>query len=175
MRQMACSPFRFQFARVLGGTYLRLLLDWVHASFKSKLTCLRTPDTNRYIMKRAKFRLNRQVILILALFAIFIFHSEITNAQKHLDCIYAKKSNILNPDTLKLGSDKYKIFWHFVKYTNKEIKDYPPLEVKAEFKKLGITLKDDSRFSKAYIFFDTSLKNHKKSCENIASFKDLAP
>ncbi len=88
---------------------------------------------------------------------------------------YSKKSNILNPDTLR--GDQRKIFYHayFLKLTSKEAENVEPLKIKEEFAKLGITLKEDKRFGEAFSFYDAFIIYHKKSCENWEYFKDLAP
>jgi len=88
---------------------------------------------------------------------------------------YAKKSNILNPDTLQ--GDQRKIFYHpyFLKLTSKKARNLDPFKVKAEFAILGITTDQRARFVAAYSFFLTFYIGHKKSCENWEYFKDLAP
>ena len=120
---------------------------------------------------------NRQAIkisfqvLILAVFLLPQVSAQ--NKEKYKDCIYAKKSNILNPDTLK--ADQKKIFWHFVELTHKQVEELEPLKIKAEFKKIGITTDENDRFVDAYSFFRAKNTAHKKSCEQWQSFKDLAP
>ena len=89
---------------------------------------------------------------------------------------YSARSNIIKrPKELK--GDEKAIFYHpyFLKLTSKQAKELKPLKVKEEFEKLGITTKENDRFIEAYIFLDTSMKNHKKSCEQWESFKDLVP
>jgi hypothetical protein len=86
---------------------------------------------------------------------------------------YSTKSNILNPDTLR--GDQKKVFWHFVKLSHKETEELEPLEIKVEFAKIGITTDENDRFVDAYFFYAGTMTNHKKSCENWASFKDLSP
>ena len=80
---------------------------------------------------------------------------------------YSRRSNIIKNPT-KLTGDEKAIFYHpyFLNLTSEEVKNLEPLKVKEEFAKLGITLKENERFGMAYVFFDTSIKNHKKSCEN---------
>lgn len=119
---------------------------------------------------------NRQLIrikiLILILFGGFYLQHGFSQEQKSkID--YSIKSNILDPDTLK--GDQKTIFWHFVKLSSIEVEEMNPLKVKEEFKKLGITLLEDERFGKAYIFLDTDILYHKKSVEQWESFRDLAP
>lgn len=86
---------------------------------------------------------------------------------------YSKKSNILNPDTLK--GDQKLIFWHFVKLTHEEAKSMTPQEIKTGFEKLGITTDQRARFVAAYSFFLNYIRGHKKSCEQWQHFKDLEP
>lgn len=86
---------------------------------------------------------------------------------------YSVKSNILQPDTLK-GDNKL-VFWHFVGLSSKQVIEYESLKLKSEFEKLGIFTKERARFVKAFTFFDTEMKYHKKSCEQWETFKDLAP
>jgi hypothetical protein len=131
-----------------------------------------------FFMKQAVNRCNRQTIktiTVTLLFAVFILPLKISAQEEKSKIDYSVKSNILNPDTLK--ADQKRIFYHpyFLKLTHEETKNLEPFKVKDEFEKLGITLKEDARFGRAYIFFDTSMKNHKKSVENWESFKDLAP
>ncbi len=119
---------------------------------------------------------NRQTIktTLLTLFLLGFCLPTIGQAQTNKTKIdYSKKSNILNPDTLQY--DQKLIFWHFVKLTNKEVIEYESQKLKTEFEGLGITTKERARFVRAFLFFDTSMKNHKKSCEQWESFKDLAP
>lgn len=91
----------------------------------------------------------------------------------HAQVDYSARSNILDPDTLR--GDQKQIFWHFVKLTHEEVQALEPLEIKEEFVKLGIETKERARFVAAYTFFDTSMTNHKKSCEQWEYFKDLSP
>lgn len=86
---------------------------------------------------------------------------------------YSIRSNILKPDTL--NGDQKAIFKHFIKLSSKEVEEMKPLEVKEEFKKLGITLLDKERFRKAWDFLDLTILYHKKDVEQWESFKDLAP
>lgn len=120
---------------------------------------------------------SRQAIKILVLVIVLkvFLPPEISaqNQEKYKNCIYAKKSNILSPDSLQ-GDNKL-IFWHFVELTHKQAEELKPLEIKAEFKKIGIITDERNRFVKAYSFFDCSIISHKKSCEQWQSFKDLAP
>jgi len=88
---------------------------------------------------------------------------------------YSARSNIIkNPEKLK--GDEKAIFYHpyFLKLTYKEAKNLKPLKLKEEFGKLGIIAKENDRFMNAYSFFVT-VRNHKKSCEQWESFKDLSP
>lgn len=119
-------------------------------------------------MKRKKLS-GRYLVFALTLILISLCNQSIYSQPK-ID--YSVKSNILNPDTLK--DDQKLIFWHFVELTHKQAKELEPLQVKAEFDKLGIS-SDRKRFGKAAKFFLTTMKNHKKSCEQWESFKDLAP
>ena len=114
----------------------------------------------------------KKAILILTVIGGFYLHNGFSQEKKsRID--YSIKSNILNPDTLK--GDQKTIFWHFVKLSSKETEEMKPLEVKAEFEKLGITTNEGTRFSAAYSFFRSPNTAHKKSVENWVSFKDLAP
>lgn len=119
-------------------------------------------------MTEQKFRKNRQTKRWIA-FILVVMSTPFMYAQVD----YSARSNILNPDSLR--ADQKKIFWHFVKLTHEEACDVKPLEVKAEFAKLGITTSDRARFVSAFNFFDSDVIYHKKSCENIASFNDLKP
>jgi len=119
---------------------------------------------------------NRQLIrikiLILILFGGFYLQHGFSQEQKSkID--YSIKSNILDPDTLK--GDQKTIFWHFVKLTHEQAEEMKPLEIKAEFAKLGILTTDKSRFQEAFLFFRSDNTAHKKSCEQWESFKDLSP
>ena len=118
---------------------------------------------------------NRQVkfSFLILLFAVFLLPLKISAQEKKSKIDYSVKSNILNPDTIK-GDNKL-IFWHFVGLTHKEAKELEPLKVKAEFEKLGILTDERARFVKALSFYDCSMTNHKKSCEQWESFNDLAP
>lgn len=114
----------------------------------------------------------KRTILILILFGGFYLQNGLSQKQKaKID--YSKKSNILDPDTLK--GDQKKIFWHFVKLTHKETKKLKPLEIKKEFEKLGITTEKKKRFQDAYSFFKIEIIFHKKSCDQWSSFKELEP
>ena len=114
----------------------------------------------------------KNMFLILIVFGGFYLQNGFAQQQKSkID--YSVKSNILNPDTLK--GDQKKIFWHFVELTHKEAEELEPLKVKAVFEKLGITTDQRARFVKALSFYDCSMTNHKKSCEQWESFKDLSP
>lgn len=88
---------------------------------------------------------------------------------------YSARSNIIKPDTLK--GDEKTIFYHpyFLKLTSEQAENLDPFRVKEEFAKLGITIKDNDRFVDGYSFFDAFIVNHKISCEQWESFKDLAP
>ncbi len=119
---------------------------------------------------------NRQTIktsFLILIFAVFMLPTEIHAEETKPKIDYSKKSNILNPDTLR--GDQKLIFWHFVKLTYKEANELEPFKIKAGFAKLGITTEQRARFVKSYSFFASSMTNHKKSCEQWASFKKLAP
>ena len=124
-----------------------------------------------------KLQKNRQTVkksILALIFAVFLLPQiSAQNKEKYKHCIYAQKSVILNPDTLK--TDQQKIFWHFVELTHKESKELKPLKIKAEFKKIGITTDENDRFLDAYSFLRSINTAHKKSCEQWQSFKDLAP
>lgn len=114
----------------------------------------------------------KKTILILTLFGGFYFHNGFSQEKKsRID--YSLKSNILSPDTLK--GDQKLIFWYFVKLSHEQAEEMKPLEIKAEFAKLGIFTTDKSRFQEAFLFFKSDNTAHKKSCEQWESFKDLAP
>jgi len=124
------------------------------------------------LIKKSRQAIKTSILVLI--FAVFLLPQiSAQNKEKYKDCIYAKKSNILNPDTLK--ADQKKIFWHFVKLTHKQAEELEPLRIKAEFKKLGITPKERARFVKSFSFFDSAVISHKKSCENWQSFRSLAP
>ncbi len=88
---------------------------------------------------------------------------------------YSKKSNIINPDTLR--GDQRKIFYHayFLKLTSEKTENVEPLKIKEEFAKLGIETKENDRFLDAYSFFLSDVVSHKKSCEQWEYFKFLKP
>ncbi len=111
-----------------------------------------------------------KIYSILLFFIGLFFHNG--QAQSKID--YSIKSNILDPDTLKKGSNEYRIFWHFVKWTHEEVKEIEAQTLKIEFKKIGITTKDE-KFDAAYSFFEIKMKYHKRSVENWEHFKNLAP
>ncbi|OFY47792.1 MAG: hypothetical protein A2W85_13395 [Bacteroidetes bacterium GWF2_41_31] len=114
----------------------------------------------------------KKAILILTLIGGFYLHNGFSQEKKsRID--YSIKSNILNPDTLK--GDQKVIFWHFVKLTHEQAEEMKPLEIKAEFAKLGILTTDKSRFQEAFLFFRSDNTAHKKSCEQWEFFKDLSP
>ncbi len=118
---------------------------------------------------------NRQSeFLKILLITLFFTGILCLNGQAQSKIDYSIKSNILDPDTLKKGSNEYRIFWHFVKWTHEEVKEIEALKLKAEFEKIGITTKDE-KFDAAYSFFDIKMKYHKRSVENFEHFKDLAP
>ena len=103
---------------------------------------------------------------ILALIvAIILLPSEVSAQKSKSKIDYSIKSNILNPDTLKKGTNEYEIFWHFVKWTHKEVKAIKPIKLKTELEKLKITTKD-KEFDSAYSFFKNEIVYHKKSVEN---------
>ena len=123
---------------------------------------------------------------ILKIIAIVLLFTTTACAQK-TETKSAKKPNYSNVDysigsniieyPKKLKGDEKTIFYHpyFLKLTSKQAEDLDPLKVKEEFEKLGITLKEDERFGKAYSFYASSMTNHKISCEQWEDFKDLAP
>lgn len=119
-------------------------------------------------MKQQKIR--QTFVLILSTFLLPIF---IQAQEKTPKIDYSIRSNILDPDTLK--GDQKKIFWHpyFLKLSSKEVEEMPPLKVKDEFAKLGIRTIERARFVRALTFFDTSMKNHKISCEQWEEIKYL--
>jgi hypothetical protein len=123
--------------------------------------------------QQQKFRQTIKTSFLILIFfgGIYLQNGFYQDQKSKID--YSVKSNILNPDTLK--GDMKIIFWHFVELTHKQAEDLKPLEIKAEFEKLGITLNEDQRFKRAWDFFDLSVVYHKKSCEQWESFKDLAP
>ncbi len=81
-----------------------------------------------------------------------------------------KKSNILDPDTLK--GDQKRIFDHFASWTLKEVEDIESLVLKSEFEKIGIITKENNRFLDAYGFFKNRVVFHKISRENCKYFED---
>ena len=112
----------------------------------------------------------RQISLaMLCLFLIFASASAQTNTS---EINYAKRSNILNPDTLQ--GDNLAIFECFVKLSSKESENLDPMIIKEEFAEIGIVVDENDRFLDAYFFYRTMV-NHKISCEQWESFKDLAP
>ncbi len=126
-------------------------------------------------MNQQKFRKNRQTIKIsftMLIFTVLFLPLNISAQETNSKIDYSVKSNILNPDTLK--GDQKLIFWHFVELTHKQSEDLKPLEIKADFEKLGITTKERARFVKAFTFFDCFIISHKKSIENWQSFIDLS-
>lgn len=124
-------------------------------------------------MKLQKVRQTFKKQTIIFLLTIFwlphLSHAQTTDTK--ID--YSIKSNILDPDTLT--GDRQAVFWHFVDLTSQEAKDLPPLKIKEEFGKLGITTSEVSRFKAAFSFFQIDLIFHKVSCEQWASFLDLEP
>lgn len=126
------------------------------------------PQKNRQAKRKHQF-----LICILAMLAIPFTGYGHNSQEKPPEVNYSVKSNILDPDTLT--ADNKAIFWHFVKYTHEEIEALDPMFIKAEFEKLGIYTSDNDRFLDAYIFFDTDMIYHKKSCENWAYFNFLKP
>lgn len=86
---------------------------------------------------------------------------------------YSIHSNVLDPDTL--CGDQQSVFQHFIKLSSKDVEEMPPLKVKEEFIKLGITLLEKDRFREAWDFLDLIILFHKKDVELWQSFKDLAP
>lgn len=127
-------------------------------------------------MKTSSFKQKiRQIFktLFLFFFLSLLFFPNNNFAQENNKVDYSKKSNILNPDTL-LGDQKI-IFWHFVKLTHEEAKALTPVQIKAEFEKLGIFTSERARFVAAYSFLRIEMEGHKKSCENWAYFEFLNP
>jgi hypothetical protein len=122
------------------------------------------------LIKKSRQAIKTSILVLI--FAVFLLPQiSAQNKEQYKNCIYATKSNILNPDTLK--SDQKKIFWHFVELTHKQAEALEPLKIKAEFEKIGITVNENDRFARAYSFFDTSIIGHKRSCEQWQSFRDL--
>ncbi len=124
------------------------------------------------------FTENRQTIktiLLVISFAVFSLPM-IGQEQKNKTKIdYSIRSNILDPDTLTKGSDEYRIFYHFINWSYKEVNEIEILTLKAEFEKVGITTKDRA-FDSAYSFFNNDVVFHKEQVELWEKhFKDLAP
>lgn len=121
---------------------------------------------NRHQVKTSLLILIATVLIV----PLFLVHGQ----EKNKDCIYANKSNILNPDTIQ-NQDFRNIFWHpyFLKLSSKDMVEMKPIKIKEEFKKLGITLLEDERFAKAYSFFASSMINHKISCEQWSEIQYL--
>ncbi len=95
-----------------------------------------------------------------------------TTKSKEID--YSSRSNIIkHPE--KLRGDEKAIFYHpfFLDLNYEEAKSLKPLEIKSEFAKLGIFIKDKNRFSNAWDFYDLKIVYHKKSCENWEYFDKL--
>lgn len=125
-----------------------------------------------------KLQKTRQAFKSTLLFLIFagICLSISVQAQSDKTKIdYSKRSNILNPDTLR--GDQKKIFWHpyFLNLPSKEAIDLDSFRIKEEFSQLGIKTEEKERFLDAYSFYLSDIVSHKKSCEQWESFKDLAP
>lgn len=118
-------------------------------------------------MKLQKFRQVTLVVLCLFLSITSL------KSQTKTKIDYSINSNILHPDTL--NGDQKAIFWCFAELSSEEIENLDPIIIKEKFAGIGITLKEDKRFGRAFIFYDTTMKNHKISCEQWESFKDLAP
>jgi hypothetical protein len=121
------------------------------------------------IKKSRQANTTQFLILFLALF----WTSTLSYGQNN-PVDYRAKSIILHPDTIR-DRDMKKVFWHFVDYSYEEIKNLETDFIKSEFEKLGITTDDRTRFVSAFIFFDTTMKNHKRSCEQWREFEDLKP
>ncbi len=81
-----------------------------------------------------------------------------------------KKSNILNPDTLK--GDQKLVFDHFASWTLEELENIEILTLKSELAKVQITVESPSRFRKAYSFFKNRVVFHKISRRNCKYFED---
>ena len=124
------------------------------------------------LTKNSRQAFKQLLILCLIIFG-FSFQSFSQSGTSNNPINYAQKSNILDPDTLK--GDQKLIFDYFVKLTYQQAKDLEPLKIKEGFAQLGITTNENDRFVAAYSFYASSMTNHKKSCEQWASFKDLAP
>ena len=127
------------------------------------------------MVKRTENRQRKTSFLILFLVLFWIPYQSIgqNSQEKSTKVDYSIKSNILDPDTLQ--GDQKKVFWHFVDLTHEETEALEPLFIKAEFEKLGIYTSNNDRFLDAFIFFDTDMIYHKKSCEQWAYFKFLEP
>ena len=104
---------------------------------------------------------------------LFIIGINCINGQAQSKIDYSIKSNILDPDTLK--GDQKLVFYHFVKWTHKQVKELKTLELKKEFEKMGIKTTNQKKFKNAYYFFRIGMTCHKKSVEQWEHFKDLAP
>jgi len=116
-------------------------------------------------------RKNRQISL--AMLCFFLIATCISAQLDTTKIDYAKRSNILNPDTLQ--GDNLAIFKCFVKLSSEEAENLDPMIIKEEFAEIGITIKENDRFVDALTFYDITMKYHKISCEQWESFKDLAP
>ena len=116
----------------------------------------------------------KKAILILILFEGFFLQNVFSQEQKSkID--YSIKSNILDPDTLKMSSLEYKVFWHFVDWNFKRVDEIPILTLKSEFEKIGITTKD-KEFDTAYFFFKDYIVFHKEQVELwVTHFQELSP
>ena len=157
----------FSSARVSCGTFTSWMKAEVHALFFYQyiLTCLLNPKTQNGGSKMQTIK-----IILTTLFLIGI-NCLNGYAQSKID--YSIKSNILDPDTLK--GDRKLVFDHFVKWTHKQVKELKTLELKEEFKKIGLYTKENDRFLKAYFFLRSDITYHKKSVEQWENFKDLDP
>lgn len=84
-----------------------------------------------------------------------------------------KKSNILNPDTLK--GDQKLIFDHFASWTLEELENIYILDLKKELRKAGINVDSRESFQNAYSFFKNRVVFHKISVKQWKHFEDLHP
>jgi hypothetical protein len=148
--------------------YSLILSSLQEEHFRSIMKTKSCKTGNRQLLKS-------QIIALIFMMATFPSYGQSSKSKivDYANVDYSQASNILDPDTLT--QDRRAIFFHFVKLTHDETKNLEPLKIKAEFAKLGIKTTDRTRFVAAYSFYSSSMTNHKKSCEQWESFKDLAP
>jgi hypothetical protein len=115
-----------------------------------------------------------KLTVLVLLGALFLFPLSVLSQKSKSKIDYSIRSNFLDPDTLKLGTNEYKIFWHFIKWTYKEVDEIKVLVLKGELETIGIYTKDDD-FDIAYSFFKNEVVYHKRSVENWGHFKELVP